>query len=1536
MNYFKRIAALAVAILCAFGITANAGQNLPYINVALQQTVSGKLDAKAAEAQRKLSVKKLAREVTKHPFVDKTAIPQVEERLGLPTFVFVTEDVPVLKVGNLSRDMQSKSEFAAKTYLAQFADLYKLNKQTLSGAKTTHVHDIGSGPVIVKFQQYVDGIEVFLHNMQLMMQRDSKLTAISGYLSPHVAKMESAGEDSFELQKQQVLDFQLDAVDAIMAAFENLGGIMNYGDLTHVETKGSYDFYKAYEQEDSPYTLQQNARTKKVLFSLADGLVPGYYVELKAGPMGDKVNFDYYSFVISAQSGKVLFRNNLVSHADNNNTGVEWTYKVYADADGFPYDSPRGNAGTPYMTRDNGKPNFVSQRDITLEYHSSLSTKDPWLAHNATKTSGNNVDAYADLEAGDNYQSGGLDTYGVPNSPLAFDYTYGDADDSGDITSDTYIQAAVVNLFYVHNFLHDWYYDAGFNEAAGNAQLSNYGRGGEEGDPMLAEAMDYGGTNNANMATPADGTSPQTQMYLWTAGDTTLTFLDASDDTTNDALQQQRAGTSVGNFGPSTYDVTAEVVEVTLNSSRTTFCDADDTPDTVDLNGKIALVNRGGCAFTEKTMNAQNANADGIIIVSTVVTPTDAIQDLAGTDDSVTIPTMLISNFSGQLYDAEKANGTLKARMKVEDVSTKPKRDGTFDNAIIAHEWGHYITNRLIGNGNGLGTPQARGFGEGASDFHALLLSTKESDKQISGNDELQGPYAMGGFTLTDQRYQAYYFGIRRYPYSTQLSINPLTFKYIADENTLPDTPPRSPSNSVNSQVHKTGEVWGSAMWNTYIALQNSGRLDFDEMRDQMKVYLVAGYKMIPNSPTLIETRDAILAAIRSYSSADYAVAKEAFRKRGWGALAIAPSRDSTDHAGTEEDFSATGGALDFVSGSIDQSTGYCDADGVIDEDETFTVSVTLRNSGFMTLTNTTATVSLDSGSDDSVDVTWANGGVIAFDSSEPNEMVTGTVTGTLNTAGRGNTMLIAINYADDTSTDVTGEAPDPLKEWVHFDQGSPNATTDDGEQPYSQWTIDNLVDGGASNWTYYQDLNDLPDSAFATMYGSDATTLKGYSHGYYAVDFGSTSDMTLTSPEVTVDDTGDITMTFDHVYHFEDGSWDGGVLEVSVNDGSWTDITTIGGGNVSPDYDGEFVNNVNPMAVVDGSFRRAWLNTSPDFPSKTSATATLTGLSSGDTVQFRFRAGSDGAAGDFGWYIDDISFTGISNTPFSSITDDSGTCTNRPPVADAGTDQTVASGDSVTLSGSVNDADSGDTLTYQWKQIGGTAVSLTNAAGLSASFTAPTVAQDTVLTFAFYATDGTVAGPSDTVSITVTSTNNPPTVPYLVFPENGSTGVASDLTFKWAKVTDADDDDVSYTLEYCDNALFVNCRSSGSATSSAAAYHSATFTAGIGGGLAAFFLLSLMLLLAFRNKRRGKGMRLIVISMFAVAFTIVMAACSSDEEEETKTKTVTETVTVTEKEMVSASVTGLTSGYTYYWKVTASDSAGASVESMVYTFTVE
>ena len=75
---------------------------------------------------------------------------------------------------------------------------------------------------------------------------------------------------------------------------------------------------------------------------------------------------------------------------------------------------------------------------------------------------------------------------------------------------------AVQNLFYLNNRVHDILLPHGFTEAAGNFQENNFNRGGLGSDSVNAEAQDGRGENNANFATPVDGSNPRMQMYLFT------------------------------------------------------------------------------------------------------------------------------------------------------------------------------------------------------------------------------------------------------------------------------------------------------------------------------------------------------------------------------------------------------------------------------------------------------------------------------------------------------------------------------------------------------------------------------------------------------------------------------------------------------------------------------------------------------------------------------------------------------------------------------------------------------------------------------------------------------------------------------------------------------------------------------------------------------------------------------------------------------------------------------------------------------------
>ena len=94
----------------------------------------------------------------------------------------------------------------------------------------------------------------------------------------------------------------------------------------------------------------------------------------------------------------------------------------------------------------------------------------------------------------------------------------------------------------------------------------------------------------------------------------------------------------------------------------------------------------------------------------------------------------------------------------------------------------------------------------------------------------------------------------------------------------------------------------------------------------------------------------------------------------------------------------------------------------------------------------------------------------------------------------------------------------------------------------------------------------------------------------------------------------------------------------------------------------------------------------------------------------------------------------------------------NQPPVANAGLDQTVSSGATVTLQGSGSDPENA-VAAYQWRQTGGTTVTLSKATSAQATFTAPTPSTGTVsLMFELKVTDAGGLSAIDSVSILVHS----------------------------------------------------------------------------------------------------------------------------------------------------------------------------------------
>ncbi|MBL7965326.1 MAG: M36 family metallopeptidase [Flavobacteriales bacterium] len=320
-----------------------------------------------------------------------------------------------------------------------------------------------------------------------------------------------------------------------------------------------------------------------------------------------------------------------------------------------------------------------------------------------TDTRGNNCRAQEDTDANN---TGGFRPSG--GATLDFDFPM-------DLTQapSTYQSAAITNLFYWNNLMHDVWYGYGFNEVAGNFQQNNYGRGGTGNDWVNADAQDGSGTNNANFGTPPDGSNPRMQMFRWTY--------------------------------------------------------------------------------------------------------------------------------------------------------TTPERDSDLDNGIIAHEYGHGISNRLVGGpSNTSCLSNAEQMGEGWSDFFGLVMTIKSGDTGAMPRGV--GTYVLGQPTTGG--------GIRPAPYSTSFSVNGYTY---------------ANTNSGVSQPHGIGFVWCTMLWEMTWELIGVHGLNTDIYSgtggNNIAMRLVIeGLKLTPCNPGFVDARDAILQAdLNTFGGANQGAIWAAFARRGLG-----------------------------------------------------------------------------------------------------------------------------------------------------------------------------------------------------------------------------------------------------------------------------------------------------------------------------------------------------------------------------------------------------------------------------------------------------------------------------------------------------------------------------------------------------------------------------------------------------------------------------------------------------------------------------
>ncbi len=224
---------------------------------------------------------------------------------------------------------------------------------------------------------------------------------------------------------------------------------------------------------------------------------------------------DWWNFRVDANTGTIIDKDNwTVSCFDDlpnhevKSSGFEEKVPIYTVANApsvlmgsynvlaLPVESPNHGGRSNLSNPDN---------PIASPYGWHDTNGSPGAESNYTI--GNNADAYDD-SSGSNSGTDAKRANG--GSGLNFEFPF----NTNVTVGDKSIKAAVTNLFYMTNVMHDVFYLYGFDEASGNFQQNNYGNGGIGNDSVRSEAQDGSGTCNANFSTPTDGGRGRMQMYV--------------------------------------------------------------------------------------------------------------------------------------------------------------------------------------------------------------------------------------------------------------------------------------------------------------------------------------------------------------------------------------------------------------------------------------------------------------------------------------------------------------------------------------------------------------------------------------------------------------------------------------------------------------------------------------------------------------------------------------------------------------------------------------------------------------------------------------------------------------------------------------------------------------------------------------------------------------------------------------------------------------------------------------------------------------
>lgn len=356
-------------------------------------------------------------------------------------------------------------------------------------------------------EQRINGIPVFRGEVKAGFTKNGEMIRVINNLAP--------GLDYESLST----DFR-DPSDAVKSAARHSNVNLSKIDMGRNESASS-DLKTVFGRGDWATTAE------KMYFPTEPGVARAAWRVLIWQPI------DVYYVIVDAETGTMLWRKNITEDQTQ-----PATYNVYRNATAMIDGADSSNPLTPGPI----DPALGTQGPrISRTLMTRIGNEAPytfnnngWITDGANLTDGNAVEAGLDRDT-----TNGVDATSIPvGSPnRTFNFPFGATDNPGnpvDNTGETpspntptpcvaappaytdYQRASAVQMFWMMNLYHDEMYRLGWTEQAFNFQTDNFGRGGVGADRLSAEGQDCSGTNNANMATPADGARPRMQMFLWT------------------------------------------------------------------------------------------------------------------------------------------------------------------------------------------------------------------------------------------------------------------------------------------------------------------------------------------------------------------------------------------------------------------------------------------------------------------------------------------------------------------------------------------------------------------------------------------------------------------------------------------------------------------------------------------------------------------------------------------------------------------------------------------------------------------------------------------------------------------------------------------------------------------------------------------------------------------------------------------------------------------------------------------------------------